>query len=296
MMKKALSFLSVFMVLAAVCGFTPSYADTVSFEFDNDIIIPNKLNTNKRHSDDDYSNGVRFDYLRQEWGFALGQSMYTPMDLQTTENQIGDRQYAGYLYFEVNYRRNPLEFYALQIGFIGKNSLAEETQDLVHKWLSCKKPLGWDNQIDGHGVEAEVIVKKMFWLYHNDWYYLTPTLTGSAGSVNVIGSVGLFQYFALGGYMPGYDTGLPVVEIRGVSPFKSYLMMGVDCDFVAYNYFLDADESTVDKKPVVFEGLVGAGFTWHGFGVDFNYCLRSKEYDQQRNLAHFGIVKFRYTF
>ena len=284
------------LILAAVLLPLSTLADTFSFEFDNDIIIPNKLNTNKRHSDDDYSNGVRLDYLWDHWGLALGQSMYTPMNIQTTENQIGDRQYAGYLYLEGNYRRTPLEFYALQIGFIGENSYAHETQDFVHKVLDCKKPLGWDNQIEGHGIEAELIAKKMFWLYHNDWYYLTPVLTGSAGSVNVIGSVGLFQYFALGGYTPGYDTGLPVVEVRGASPFKSYLMMGVDCDFVAYNYFLDADESTVDKKPVVAEALVGIGCTWHGFGVDFSYCLRSKEYDQQRNLAHFGIVKFRYTF
>lgn len=273
-----------------------SMADTVSFEFDNDIIIPNKLNTDKRHSDNDYSNGVRLEYLADHWGVAWGQSMYTPMNLRTSENQIGDRQYAGWMYLEGSFRRNNLEFYALQLGFIGKNSLAEETQDTIHDWIGAKKPLGWDNQIKGHGLEAQAIAKKMFWLYHNDWYYLTPVLTGSAGSVNVIGSIGLFQYFCFGGYNPGYETGLPVVETRDPSNFKTYLMMGVDTDFVAYNYFLDADESSVDKKVVVAEGLIGVGTTYHGFGVDFSYCLRTKEYDEQKNLAHFGIIKFRYSF
>ena len=103
------------------------FADTVSFEFDNDIIIPNKLNTDKRHSDNDYSNGVRLEYLADHWGVAWGQSMYTPMNLRIEEDQIGDRQYAGWMYLEGSYRRNNLEFYALQLGFIGKNSLAEET-------------------------------------------------------------------------------------------------------------------------------------------------------------------------
>lgn len=272
---------------------------TASME--NDIFI----HSGGKHSDDDYSNGARFEYLMDnKFGLAFGQSMYTPPDLTISEDQYGYRQYAGYLYLEGNYRRTPFEFGALQLGFIGDNSFAEQTQKTVHKWIGSRDPKGWDNQIEGHGVEAQAYYKWTHHIIQSEYYYLTPTFTLSGGSVNAIATPGIYNYLCFN-HVPSFNDGLHVTETRGIdnnfSKLSSwipsvYLFVGAECDVVGYNYFLDAKESTVDKKYVVGEFSTGIGLELRGVIAKFTYLFKTKEYDEQDNLAHFGAITVGYCF
>lgn len=283
-------FVLIFPILAI--------AGTFNGSFENDVFAP----VGGRHSDDDYSNGVRFEYLfDNKLGLALGQSMYTPADLTIATNQIGERQYAGYLYLEGSYRRTDTEFGALQIGFIGENSYAEETQKLIHKWINSREPKGWANQVKGHGVEAQAYYKWMWHLIKSDYYYLCPALTLSGGSVNAMATPGLFNYICFN-YVPTYMDGLPYTETRSAKDHthswipSAYLFVGADCDIVGYNYFLDASESSVDKEYVVGEFSAGIGMQIKNVLLKFTYILRTRDYEQQEHHADFGCAQVGFTF
>lgn len=284
------------LILLFTCCFS-AFAGQFTASLENDVFI----RSGGKNSDDDYSNGARFEYLfDNKFGIAFGQSMYTPPDITIEEDQPGYREYAGYAYLEGSYRRTPTEFGAIQLGFIGKNSLAEQTQKTIHDWIGSREPKGWDNQIEGHGMEAQAYYKYMYRLIESDWFYLCPSITASAGSVNVIGTPGIFAYFTFN-YTPTYD-GLIVTEIRGTDPgFGSwiplaYLFAGAECDMVAYNYFLDASESTVDKEYFVGEFSTGIGLQIKRFIGKFAYIFRTKEYEEQETLAHFGAITLGWVF
>jgi len=293
-MKSKLLTISLITLLAC----SNIFAKSISFSFENDVF--DKLA--KPHSDDDYSNGVRLEYLMDnDFGFAIGQSMYTPSDLTIKENQPGTRQYAGYLYLEENYRRTDTEVCAIQVGFIGKNSLAKETQKTIHKWINSRDPQGWSNQIEGHGIELQAYYKWMYHLIKSDFFYLCPAMTLSGGMVDAMATPGIFGYFCFN-HVPSYRTGLPVTEIRGLDKnFTSwipsvYLFIGAECDCVAYNYFLDAHESDVDKEYFVGEFSTGIGFQLKNVFTKFTYIVKTKEYEEQKHPANFGALTIGYTF
>ena len=295
--KSGLTKFSLVLAFIACNAFAGQF--TASIE--NDVFAP----TSKGHSDDDYSNGVRFEYLMDnKFGLALGQSMYTPADLTIAEDQPGERQYAGYLYLEGSYRRTPTEFGAIQLGFIGDNSLAEETQKTIHDWIGSREPKGWDNQVKGHGVEVQAYYKYIYHLIKSEYFYLCPAATVSGGTVNAMITPGLFGYLCFN-YVPSYQNGLPVTETRGIDNNFTrlaawipsvYLFAGAECDTVFYNYFLDAKESTVDREWVVGEFSTGVGLQIKNFTTKFTYVFKTKEYEEQEHCANFGVLSIGWNW
>ena len=86
----------------------------------------------------------------------FGQSMYTPEDKARTDLISDDRPYAGLLYLGLawNRRVHPqaasyemLDVRELTLGVIGPWSLAEQSQDLVHRVRGIDRFRGWDNQL-----------------------------------------------------------------------------------------------------------------------------------------------------
>jgi hypothetical protein len=139
---------------------------TLSIVYENDVFY---------NTDQHYTNGVRIawlsglndvpEFMREaaaksilfpEEGnarveFALGQNMYTPSDITLSTPPEDDRPYAGWLYGAVGLiaengkRLHQLE---LQIGMVGRASLAEKTQTFVHEYITdSDEPQGWDTQL-----------------------------------------------------------------------------------------------------------------------------------------------------
>lgn len=86
----------------------------------------------------------------------FGQSMYTPENKTRTDVIPDDRPYAGLLYLGLawNRRIHPqaasyemLDVRELTLGVIGPWSLAEQSQDLVHRARGIERFRGWDNQL-----------------------------------------------------------------------------------------------------------------------------------------------------
>jgi hypothetical protein len=123
------------------------------------------------------TNFVNPEDIRYDWGFGLTQLMFTPQDPEALEAPMGQRPYAGWLGTEFSLHakdQNALSSVILSIGVTGKYSLAQETQEWVHRNIS-DSPIfqGWDSQ-----VPAEVTLninidrkRRMEWLAQNsrDW-------------------------------------------------------------------------------------------------------------------------------
>lgn len=69
------------------------------------------------------------------FGFAVGQAMFTPDDIATSALVPDDRPYAGWLYGALTFvskSRNIADTLEFQGGVIGPASLAKQAQNLVH--------------------------------------------------------------------------------------------------------------------------------------------------------------------
>lgn len=90
--------------------------------------------------------------------FGIGQTMYSPVNIITSDLQTTDQPFAGWLFatMALNVRdgrwQSGSEFV---VGVIGPPSFARNTQSLAHwTWSQgAAKPAGWDNQLKGsiHG-------------------------------------------------------------------------------------------------------------------------------------------------
>ena len=97
--------------------------------------------------------------------FSLGQNIFS-RDIEQSSLIVDDRPYAGWSYFSsaIQWRKMmSFKTFEISLGIVGPSSLAEESQKIVHNWLSgSEKPMGWSNQLSD---EAGLMVT---WQYgHN---------------------------------------------------------------------------------------------------------------------------------
>lgn len=151
-MKKLLFFLIGSLIIFTV---RVEALHIVELELDNDVPI----------SDNFYTSGMYWRYTNVDnrnidddkmiwYNFVAGQKIYTPVDITLTLDDIEEyeRPYAGWLYFgvekeEIFKNKSRIEYEA-HVGFVGKYSLAEQTQKIVHDITTSDRPEGWDSQIE----------------------------------------------------------------------------------------------------------------------------------------------------
>jgi hypothetical protein len=86
---------------------------------------------------------------------TLGQAMYTPADRDRTTLDPRDRPYAGWTYLGLGYnvrfdgigRAPVLDTVEIDLGIVGPNAYAKQTQDLVHGIRGLPRFQGWSNPI-----------------------------------------------------------------------------------------------------------------------------------------------------
>jgi len=89
--------------------------------------------------------------LQRNLVFSIGQTLYTPEDVEATEVVKEDRPYAAWLFSRFAYQskdEQQLDTLELNIGMIGPAALGEEAQDAVHDLRGFDKFNGWDNQLE----------------------------------------------------------------------------------------------------------------------------------------------------
>lgn len=246
--------------------------------------------------------------------FSLGQKMFTPRDTAETELIRDDRPYVGWTYFTTAYhRRNDaseeisfMDTVELQLGIIGPQSYAEDTQKFVHRVRDLDIPNGWNHQLENEVGLAIVFERK--WLLHpakeKAFDYSTIAHAGVAlGNVFSYGNAGM--ELRLGWHIPK-DFGVSLMRPAGSTrleigdDFSVYLFGAVNGRAVARDAFVDgntfSDSHSVDKKYFVADLAGGIAFSFKRIIVTWTQLLRTKEFDGQEDAHSFGAMALSFSF
>lgn len=298
-------------------------------------------------TDRHYTNGVKFSWLSRDltsWGqegwrngfiealpfvnrpegqknlgVALGQNMYTPERDELHVPDPKDRPYAGWTYLEFNFISKTsavMDSLSIQVGMIGRHSYAQETQELVHRWLNNAQAKGWEFQLEDE-VGANIIYERRWRLFARSGdnavgIDVVPHAGASLGNVQTFANAG--TTVRLGFNLPN-DFGTELISggaatnspLDGRDPrigarahASLYLFGGVDGRAVARDIFLDGntweDSPSVDKKPFVGDAYWGVGVVLGKWQATYTYVVRSKEFEAQREVNQFGSITISRVF
>lgn len=244
-------------------------------------------------------------------GVHLGQQIFTPSNLHSTELLENDRPYAGYLFGGIslvasNYRQ--LQHWRLSVGVVGPRSRAEKFQHSIHDRLGVSEPKGWEHQIDN-----ENILQFLYqYSWRQAWHFngggmgrdIIPSVGVALGNAGVHADAGLtFRY----GRGFGGDFGPPRMQpgIAGSDYFRPgrnswYLFAGFGARYVIRNIFLDGnthlESHSVDKKDWVGDVQLGFVINGESYRLAYTFTTRSPEFHGQDGAHSFGSVALSFHF
>jgi lipid A 3-O-deacylase len=300
---------------------------SISLALENDIFA---------QTDRHYTNGVRLGLLFApprrleqwaaglgrgvDWGIVAGQQIYTPEDLAAEAPVDGDRPYAGWLYGGIVLRlrgggawdgagaRPVLDTFELDVGFVGRASLADSTQSWVHEQFGNDEPSGWDHQVE-EGVAVQLGWLRQIRLLSAELagglaFDVVPHLGLAAGTV-VCGARG-GTTVRLGWNLPGDFGGLeddvlalPLAR-AGDTPrplrWGAWLLCRVDLRAIVFDVSLDgslssSDGPRVQREPLVASAEVGVMFSLgERLMLGYTHTLRSPEFRAQQGMDGFGSL------
>ena len=252
-------------------------------------------------------------------GFAFGQNIYTPQDTSRVQPDPTDRPYAGWSYLEftfVSKTERLMDTLSLQLGVVGRHSYAQDTQTIVHKWISDDTPRGWDYQLKDE-VGVNIVYERKWRLYGRSLGQMlgidfVPHAGASLGNVQTYANAGSTLRFGFnlpsdfgtslirGGSSPNtlIDDNDPRVAVNRNWSFWAF--GGVDGRAVARDIFLDGntfkDSPSVDKKNFVGDGFYGLGVILGKWQITYTEVVRTREFKLQARKSYFGSITFSRIF
>lgn len=257
---------------------------------------------------------------QKNFGFALGQNIYTPQDQDAFVPDPNDRPYAGWSYLEFSFlskSERTADMLSFQLGMVGRHSYAQDLQRIVHKWTDDSRPNGWEHQLkDEFGLNV---------VYERKWRLYARALDAMLGAdfIPHAGfSLGNVQTYAnaggtlrLGFNLPS-DFGVQLIRPGGtgnspiddrdprVAPDRDwsfFVFGGVDGRAVARDIFLDGntfkDSPSVEKKNFVADLSYGVGLIAGRWQITFTQVFRTREFEGQVfDHNEFGSVTISYAF
>lgn len=245
--------------------------------------------------------------------FSLGQNMYTPHDITRKDLIRDDRPYSGWTYFSTAYHRKYLkegrigsmDTVEIQIGIVGPESLAEDTQKYVHELRDINKPEGWDHQLENELGLAAIFERK--WLLHvpeKDQidYSAICHLGASLGNVHTYLNSGL--EWRLGWSIPK-DFGVSLIRPAGSTRleigegFTAYFFAAANGKAIARDIFLDgntfADSHSIDKNYFVADVAGGFAIGYKRLIITLTEVVRTKEFKGQEDAHSFGSIAVSFS-
>ncbi len=256
-------------------------------------------------------------YLVSAVEFSLGQKMFTPRDHSIIEIQPDDRPYAGWLFLnassiylvEKTPTRSTVQIIDYTVGILGPGSLAEEAQRNWHSLIGSSDPRGWDHQLDnelGLGITVTTRWHLRPMKFHGVSYDVSPHVVSALGNV--------YTYFG-GGVMlrmgrnieddfgpPTIRPGFPGSSGFIISPnrYAWYFFIGHESRIVLRNIFLDGnsfkDGPEVDRELLVGDYQFGFVFRFKDMRVAISNMIRTREFDKQATLTHYGAISCSFGF
>lgn len=323
-MSKAIVMLAIAMFTTAATaeeGKTVVRDDergTLSLVIENDVLAG---------SDRNYTNGVRVSWLsgtressgfaqkisgpgsnaKVRHGFALGQSIFTPNNLDAERRLPDQHPYAGWLYGEYSWliqQRDIIDHFTLQAGIVGPSAGAEWAQNEFHSIIDSEKANGWDNQIDdeaGVGVSYDRKLRALANFGIGGMSVdITPSFGLSLGNIYTNARVGLMV--RIGNDLRN-DFSPPRIRpsLSGAGFFDPrdgaswYFFAGAEARGVAHNIFLDGslfrkDEVDLSSKDVVADFQAGFVVQLHNVQFSLTYVERSDEFEEQVEPQQFAAL------
>lgn len=252
------------------------------------------------------------------WGFAIGQSIFTPEDISAVPAPPDQHPYAGWLYMQVSVGaledrsdgRSPrfLDTYELELGIVGPSALGEEAQRGIHQWLGAPDPQGWDSQLQDEVAFAVSFDRRwraarVFGDYFGGLEAdLTPSAGVSLGTLRTEARVGVAARL---GQRIDSDFGPPRVRpsLAGVEhfrggPFSWNVFAGVQGRAVAHNLFLDGntfeDSPSVERTPFVLDMQTGFSVSVRGVRLAYTFVWRTEEFETQPTRQDFGALSLSF--
>ncbi len=252
-------------------------------------------------------------------GFALGQSIYTPRDIERVPPDPEDRPYAGWSYLELAFASRStrvMDTFAVQIGMVGPHSYAEDFQRVVHEWIDSRDPKGWDHQLEDE-LGINIAIERRLRLYaraFNERLGLDVVPYGgvSVGNVSTFAKAGLTT--RLGFSLPN-DFGVDLIRPSAVTlaplnvepdgaprrgSFGFFVYAGAEGRAVARDIFLDGntfeDSPSVDRENFVADVFAGVGIVKGAFQLTYTEALRTREFKGQEKESRFGSLTMSWAF
>lgn len=248
--------------------------------------------------------------LTRRLEFSLGQNMYTPADISRFDLIADDRPYAGWTYFGTAFHSKStrmMDTIELQLGMIGPDSYAEESQKAVHDLRDLQRPNGWDHQLKNEPGLAAIYERK--WRLpaikaDNHFGFDAIAHLGCAlGNVYTYANTGLEA--RLGWNLPE-DFGASLIRPAGNTRFSTkkgrgaYVFAAVNGRAVLRDIFLDgntfADSHSVSKKPLVADLAGGVALYFKSYKLTWTQVLRTREFKEQPDNHSFGSITISFFF
>ncbi|MCU7845657.1 MAG: lipid A deacylase LpxR family protein [Candidatus Thiodiazotropha sp. (ex Monitilora ramsayi)] len=243
-------------------------------------------------------------------GYSLGQTIFTPEDIEQETLVEDDRPYAGWLFLDMGIAhlyedqgdREKINGLILTLGVVGPISLAEQVQRGIHRLTGSDNPRGWDNQLENElGINLTYLRKwrRLFPLQSSRSFELSHHGGLTLGNVYTYASLGVMARW---GTRLKNDIGPPTISpgFPGIPAFRPdptfnwYLFAGVEARAMARNIFLDGntfrDSHSVDKKPLVGDLQFGFAFHFNDTRIAFSHMIRSREFEGQSDPAQYGAI------
>lgn len=256
--------------------------------------------------------------LRFAHGFGITQLMFTPEDPLALKAPEGERPYASWLGFEYSLHikeDNYVNSLTVAVGTTGDASLAQSSQNWVHRNIS-DSPIfqGWDSQ-----VPSEVTANIHF--DHKQRFRRLSKITKSGLEIDGYYEGGL----AVGNFRTdAYIGGLARIGYRLPSSFSTprvqlgsyghqlfsdkkeygkkisaFAFAGVRATGVLHDITLDGPvfrefDTGVESKPLIRELIYGLGLRYKNVGLIFSQSIRSDEFTGQTENQQFGSLMLRF--
>ena len=242
-------------------------------------------------------------------GWALGQNMYTPEDIELPTVDPDDRPWAGWLYLgralqvasdcsqdgpqadpDCREQQVTLE---LDVGVVGPSSQAEWAQAELHEIIDSPKP-SWAGQLEDEPGLLLLGKKKWRFVLRDRMLDVVPHAGVALGNVLTYASAGGTLRF--GWNLRGFsgDT-IPALAPSDPPVWEAHVFAGVDARAVAVNIFLDGnhfqDSHSVDKEPFVYDLVTGFHARYKCIQVAYSLVRRSPEFEP-RSGRHLGPQNF----
>lgn len=261
-----------------LCLLISGCAGTYRLHERNDALTP-------FNSDEEYTQGLEFQYNDGQNEYSLGQDIYTPRDKSASERVKGERPYAGYLYGRFEQSRILTDeadwYWGVEAGILGPRAGGKDTQCTVHDWLGQACPNGWRHQLPERFLVTAIMgarVERPFELYITS-PYISHDLRIEAGNK----SIALVTSHLLEWSFKHFDV-----------------YSGPRIHLVGYDVFLDSDveRRALDvKKNVWFaEYILGTRAYYLDFSIGLELSLITPQYEAARGNYGFGQLTLEYKY